>query len=597
MKKILFTVVLLALTAVMVTGVLAADDLSPKFDASGYVFSQDQLDALKLLNEHRTKAGAPAVELDARLCLAAENHAKYMSRNFASAELGAHGEEVGKPGFTGATPSARAMAIIDIPDTGYYASECIAWGSSCVDGIYSWLNSAYHRTGIIQADATTVGIAYYKGGIVIDIHSENSYSILPLVVYPYPGMKDVDISFNGNENPNPLEGLGIDKSGFIISIDRAGLVEIPTITNSSGDKIDYFDLNDYQYLIPRSPLAYDETYTVKIKYMSDNGVKDKTWSFTTKKASSSDINSTDVKIRLNGKYHSYVSFGEAFIRDSRTYVPLRGVLERYNTQIIWDDELRTATFIHNGNTVVLAPGSKTMKINGKSAALDAAPVIVNSRMYIPIRAVIEAFGGTVGWNEKTKLVDINMSYAEPFIKHSTHNMEAVIVSEDYWSQIQRIVKKYNFTSDYDTFIDSGNIRKLAVKDSTGAEIGTIELDIWVNYLSDFDIKFKSDYPPNTAFYSFLEELLGVLSDYSVAGFADGLRAWLDELCTYDGLRKPNGGAYMKKFNEDVEYRLYPRHNLPPSNEVRTRADREAAEAALKVSFDIYIWQRVVVNNK
>lgn len=53
-----------------------------------------------------------------------------------------------------------------------------------------------------------------------------------------------------------------------------------------------------------------------------------------------------------------------------------------------------------------------MEVNGADAEIDAGrgtkPVITNGRTLVPIRAIIEAFGGTVGWEESTKSVLLNM---------------------------------------------------------------------------------------------------------------------------------------------------------------------------------------------
>ena len=51
--------------------------------------------------------------------------------------------------------------------------------------------------------------------------------------------------------------------------------------------------------------------------------------------------------------------------------------------------------------IVLQIGSPIMAVNGTEQNIDAegtVPVIVNDRTLVPIRAIIEAMGGTVGWD-------------------------------------------------------------------------------------------------------------------------------------------------------------------------------------------------------
>lgn len=62
-------------------------------------------------------------------------------------------------------------------------------------------------------------------------------------------------------------------------------------------------------------------------------------------------------------------------------------------------------------TIVLTVGNPNMIVNGEPREIDpgqgTAPVIVNGRTFLPIRAVIEAMGGTVGWDGAAQKVTIN----------------------------------------------------------------------------------------------------------------------------------------------------------------------------------------------
>jgi ligand-binding sensor domain-containing protein len=56
--------------------------------------------------------------------------------------------------------------------------------------------------------------------------------------------------------------------------------------------------------------------------------------------------------------------------------------------------------------IQLKIGSKTMYENGKPVPLEAAPIILNSRTLLPIRAVVEAAGGTVAWDASAQKVTV-----------------------------------------------------------------------------------------------------------------------------------------------------------------------------------------------
>jgi len=51
-------------------------------------------------------------------------------------------------------------------------------------------------------------------------------------------------------------------------------------------------------------------------------------------------------------------------------------------------------------------GSKIIKVNGVVSTIDAAPQIKWDRTFVPIRFIVEALGGTIAWNAKTRTVTI-----------------------------------------------------------------------------------------------------------------------------------------------------------------------------------------------
>lgn len=56
--------------------------------------------------------------------------------------------------------------------------------------------------------------------------------------------------------------------------------------------------------------------------------------------------------------------------------------------------------------VVMQVSSKTMFVNGKAYEKDAAPVIIDSRTFVPVRFVADELGATTAWNAETKTVTI-----------------------------------------------------------------------------------------------------------------------------------------------------------------------------------------------
>jgi len=78
-------------------------------------------------------------------------------------------------------------------------------------------------------------------------------------------------------------------------------------------------------------------------------------------------------------------------------------------------------------TIILQIGNSSFTVNGISNILDSPPVIKNSRTLLPIRVIIEALGGTVGWdaNEKKVTVTLGSTTIELWIGKSTAKVNGV----------------------------------------------------------------------------------------------------------------------------------------------------------------------------
>jgi len=54
----------------------------------------------------------------------------------------------------------------------------------------------------------------------------------------------------------------------------------------------------------------------------------------------------------------------------------------------------------------LTVNSKQATVNGESKQLDVAPLVLNGTTYVPVRVILDAFGGTAGWDNTTKKVSV-----------------------------------------------------------------------------------------------------------------------------------------------------------------------------------------------
>lgn len=108
---------------------------------------------------------------------------------------------------------------------------------------------------------------------------------------------------------------------------------------------------------------------------------------------------------------------EPQIIDDRVMVPMRKIFEEIGAVVKWDDTTRTVTARKSSKTVSITIDSDKLCIDkGKTddegnaitdtVTLDVPAQISEERTLVPTRAVSEAFGFEVDWNDETKTVSI-----------------------------------------------------------------------------------------------------------------------------------------------------------------------------------------------
>lgn len=113
-----------------------------------------------------------------------------------------------------------------------------------------------------------------------------------------------------------------------------------------------------------------------------------------------------VGVKVNGTAVSFsAADGSPFIENGRTLVPLRAAAEAYGAKVDFDSAANAAIVMKDGVTVTVPIGENKIYRNGEPIKNDAAAKIVDSRTYLPIRAVMEAFGAQVGWDGSSVSVD------------------------------------------------------------------------------------------------------------------------------------------------------------------------------------------------
>ena len=88
-------------------------------------------------------------------------------------------------------------------------------------------------------------------------------------------------------------------------------------------------------------------------------------------------------------------------------VPIRAISEALGAVVTYDDATKTAN-ISRGNTLIKVTMNNTVAtVNGVGHTLDAAAENVDGRIFVPVRFVSEGFGCNVQWDPEVLSVLIN----------------------------------------------------------------------------------------------------------------------------------------------------------------------------------------------
>lgn len=85
------------------------------------------------------------------------------------------------------------------------------------------------------------------------------------------------------------------------------------------------------------------------------------------------------------------------IIDGRVLVPLRAMLESIGATINWNENTKTITSTKGSVSIVLNIGDSTAYVNDKQVALDVPAQIINNYTFVPARFIAETFNYNVNW--------------------------------------------------------------------------------------------------------------------------------------------------------------------------------------------------------
>ncbi|MGH2451923.1 MAG: CAP domain-containing protein [Candidatus Limnocylindria bacterium] len=253
---------------------------------------------LQRLNELRHATGAPTIQADPRVVLAAQRHADYNSMNGVSG----HYETPGLPGYSGYSAKDRVAAA------GWntsWVSEVAATYRGALYALEELWHAPYHRIGMMHPNTFTAGWGHSdingNSNTVGNLVKDFSLRPVEFVRSPAHGQTGIPPSWSGNESPSPLPAGASRPVGYPVMIAYSAYQRVELrgaeIVGPEGKVALYFPAalwsTDYQFVIPKSPLASGTTYHVRFDLTIDGRWLTNEWDFTTQGAAAAALPSPD----------------------------------------------------------------------------------------------------------------------------------------------------------------------------------------------------------------------------------------------------------------------------------------------------------------
>ncbi len=174
--------------------------------------------------------------------------------------------------------------------------------------------------------------------------------------------------------------------------------------------------------------------------------------------------SGEISVYLNDKA---VNFDVApIIENDRTLTPMRAIFEAYGMNVTWDDSTKTVTATKDGTEIKMTVGDGFFYKNNVSYSLDVPAKIINGRTLIPLRAVSEALDCSVDWDSVARRVIIK----NDTISGVTYTMKSETVDEVYDGEGRLLIGLYhNYPQIEKSDAISDNVIKLVNDKLAGTE--------------------------------------------------------------------------------------------------------------------------------
>jgi len=112
--------------------------------------------------------------------------------------------------------------------------------------------------------------------------------------------------------------------------------------------------------------------------------------------------------------------------DHMLLVPLRSVAPPLGATVRYDAVKRQSIISRKGMEIAFTSRSRAVLVNGKPAVLAVATLEKHRELYVPLRFLVDHFGGKIEWNDHTGQATVTSAKAHITVVFNTHIQTSIL---------------------------------------------------------------------------------------------------------------------------------------------------------------------------
>ncbi len=161
----------------------------------------------------------------------------------------------------------------------------------------------------------------------------------------------------------------------------------------------FFDYKNRNYTLKKDSKVYKEIPDFKFIAFTRMGKVDDRAQNRAKKAVILAVDSNEALLKGEKKYIDENNLNVVpKIKDSKTYVPIRFISEAFDVSVEWDADTKTASI--DGGKIIINTSNGEIEKDGEKVDGNVGAFIENGRTYLPLRMISELMEYKVFWDER-----------------------------------------------------------------------------------------------------------------------------------------------------------------------------------------------------